>query len=60
MIRKITGFRVDSTKVPGDIDDRIGGMAARAEGIPVVQLRDFRITGKSTDARRGVPVLLWY
>lgn len=59
MIRKITGFRVDSTKVPADIDDRIGGMAARAEGIPVVQLRDFRITGKSIDARRGVPVLLY-
>lgn len=59
MIRKITGFKVDSTKVPADIDDRIAGLAAQSEGIALSWLRDWRITGKSIDARRGRPMLLY-
>ncbi len=60
MIRKITGFKVDSTKAPRDIDERVGEMAANSEGIPIAKLRDFRIVGKSIDARRGAPALLYH
>lgn len=59
MIRKITGFKVDSTKAPADIDDRVAELAARSEGIASGRVRDWRITGKSIDARRGRPVLLY-
>ena len=59
MIRKITGFKVDSTTAPADIDDKVAEVAARAGGIPPGRLRDWVITGKSIDARRGRPVLLY-
>ena len=60
MIHPISGFKVDSTRAPADIDDRVGELAAREEGIPLAKLRDFRITGKSIDARRGTPTLLYH
>lgn len=60
MIRTISGFKVDSTQAPADIDEQVGGLAARAEGIPAARLRDFRIVGKSIDARRGAPSLLYH
>ena len=59
MIRTISGFKIDSATAPVDIDDRVGESAARAEGIPLQKLRGFRITGKSIDARRGSPSLLY-
>lgn len=59
MIRRITGFKVDSTRAPADIDDRVAELAAGMEGIDLRRLRNWKITARSLDARRGRPMLLY-